>query len=357
MKTKEETSGEESPSQLEASKPITSSSMSPVPGRYRVMRRNGTVTSFDLNKIIVAMTKAFLSVEGDSAAASTRIHNEVQMLSERVDSTVKRRFPEGGVIHIEDIQDQVELAIMRAGYQDVARAYVLYREERSRERRENTITDKDDLPITKNALLSDGSSVPIDAKKLKVMIDECCSNIKDISKSLVFETIDKNIYDGIKKEDLASSILISVRPLIEKDPNYSYVTARILLRTINEEALSFLGFKHTNPSFDEIREIYPDYFKQYIQKASDLKLLDPTLLDYDLDFITKNIDVKKDLLFTYLGLQTLYDRYFIHHNETRFELPQAFFMRVAMGLAINEKNREERTVEFYKLISSFDFMS
>ena len=102
--------------------------MSPIPGMYRVMRRNGKVTSYDLSKITVAMTKAFLSVEGSSAAASTRIHNEVESLAEKVDVAIKRRFPEGGVVHIEDIQDQVELAIMRAGYQDVARSYVLYRE-------------------------------------------------------------------------------------------------------------------------------------------------------------------------------------------------------------------------------------
>ena len=131
----------------------------------------------------------------------------------------------------------------------------------------------------------------------------------------------------------------------------------MLLRTINEEALNFLGFESKNLSFDEMKKIYPNYFKQYIKKASELKLLDSALLDYDLDFIAKHIDVNRDMLFTYLGLQTLYDRYFIHHNETRFELPQAFFMRVAMGLAVNEKNREERTVEFYKLLSSFDFNS
>ena len=354
---KEENEGVESYTQLGQSSKFDNTSLSPVPGKYRVMRRNGKVTSFDLNKIVIAMTKAFLSVEGSSAAASTRIHNEVQMLSDRVDGAIKRRFPEGGVIHIEDIQDQVELAIMRAGYQDVARAYVLYREERANERNQNNIADADDLPITKNILLNDGSSIPINSKKLKAMIDECCDGIEDVSKNLVFETIDRNIYDGIKKEDLSSSILISIRPLIEKDPNYSYVTARILLRTINEEALTFLGFENTNPSFNEIKKIYPNYFKKYIKKASELKLLDPELLNYDLDFIAENLDVNKDFLFTYLGLQTLYDRYFIHHNEKRFELPQAFFMRVSMGLAINEENREERTVEFYKLISSFDFMS
>ena len=331
-------------------------SLSPIPGKYRVMRRNGKVTSFDLDKISVAMTKAFLSVEGSSAAASTRIHNEVELLSTKVDTAIKRRFPEGGVIHIEDIQDQVELAIMRAGYQDVARAYVIYREERSQARSQNKIEDIEDQPITKGVLLSDGSTQALDLAKLKKIITEACAGIDDVSADTVYELIDKNIYDGIKKEDLSSSILISVRPLIEKDPNYSYVVARLLLSSLYEEALTFLEFNKEAPTLKEIGKIYPTYFKMYIQKSIELKLIDKELLNYDLDFIAKHIDASKDMTFTYLGLQTLYDRYFIHHQEQRFELPQAFFMRVAMGLAINEKNREERTIEFYNLISSFDFM-
>ena len=337
--------------------PITASDdIAPVPGRYRVMRRNGKVTSFDLNKIVVAMTKAFLSLEGSSAAASTRIHNEVQILAEQVYKAIKRRFPDGGVIHIEDIQDQVELAIMRAGYQDVARAYVIYREERSKERSQKTVNNVEDLPITKSVILPDGSTIPLDLNKLKLTIKECCQGINDVSEEHVYNIIDKNIYDGIKKEDLSSSILISVRPLIEKEPNYSKVVARLLLNSINEEALAFLGFEDTNLSLANIDKIYPDYFSRYLQKACELKLLDPELLHFDLNYITKNINVDNDLNFNYLGLQTLYDRYFIHHKETRFELPQAFFMRVAMGLAINETNREEKAVEFYNLISSFDFM-
>ncbi|MBH43982.1 MAG: ribonucleoside-diphosphate reductase subunit alpha [Gammaproteobacteria bacterium] len=335
---------------------VGSDETSPVPGRYRVMRRNGKVTSFDLNKIVVAMTKAFLSLEGSSAAASTRIHNEVQILSEKVYKAIKRRFPDGGVIHIEDIQDQVELAIMRAGYQDVARAYVIYREERSKERSQKTVNNIEDLPITKSVILPDGSTVPLDLNKLRLIINECCKGVSDVSEEHVYNIIDKNIYDGIKKEDLSSSILISVRPLIEKEPNYSKVVARLLLHSINEEAFTFLGFEDFNPSLAEIKKVYPNYFSRYLQKACELKLLDPELLHFDLNYIAKNIDVSKDLNFNYLGLQTLYDRYFIHHKETRFELPQAFFMRVAMGLAMNESNREEKTVEFYNLISSFDFM-
>ena len=331
-------------------------SLAPVPGKYRVMRRNGKVTSFDLDKIIVAMTKAFLSVEGSSAAASTRIHNEVELLASKVDGAIKRRFPEGGVIHIEDIQDQVELAIMRAGYQDVARSYVLYREERNQARNSNKVESLEDLPIKKGVINEDGSKQDLDITKLRLIIDEACSGVEDVSADAVFELIDKNIYDGIKKEDLSSSILISIRPLIEKDPNYSYVVARLLLTSLYEEGLTFLNFKDNAPTIKEMSKAYPEYFKSYITNAVELELIDKELLNYDIDFIAKNIDPSKDLAFTYLGLQTLYDRYFIHKQGKRFELPQAFFMRVAMGLAINEENREERTLEFYNLISSFDFM-
>ena len=331
-------------------------SLPPIPGKYRVMRRNGKVTSYDLSKIIVAMTKAFLSVEGSSAAASTRIHNEVDNLANKVDAAIRRRFPEGGVVHIEDIQDQVELAIMRAGYQDVARSYVLYREERSKARNQNLDENDEDLPIDKTVLLEDGTKEKLNLKKLKQTIAQSCSGISDVSEDAVYDSIDKNIYDGIKKEDLSSSILISVRPLIEKDPNYSYVVARLLLSSIYEEALTFLDAPEKSPVLDDMQKEYPSYFKSYLIKACELNLLDKELLSFDIDYLSQQIDSTKDKTFTYLGLQTLYDRYFIHSNEVRFELPQAFFMRVAMGLAINEDKREERAVEFYNLISSFDFM-
>ena len=328
----------------------------PVPGRYRVMRRNGKVTAYDPHKIVVAMTKAFLSVEGSSAAASSRIHNEVENLTDKVDQTIRRRFPNGGVVHIEDIQDQVELAIMRAGYQDVARAYVIYREDRAKARKLG-VEQTDDTPISKNMILDDGSSTPIDFTKLRNLISESCLDIKDVSEELIFETIDKNIYDGIKKSDLSDSILISVRPLIEKDPNYSYVLARLLSNSMAEEAYGFLGLDINDLSMNAMNKSYSEYFTSYIKKGVELKHLDPELLNYDIELLAKNIDLTRDMQFTYLGLQTLYDRYFIHHNETRFELSQAFFMRVAMGLAINEDDREARTIEFYKLLSSFDFMS
>ena len=218
------------------------------------------------------------------------------------------------------------------------------------------IEKPEDLPITKGVLNEDGSTQALDLDRLRLIIEEACTGVEDVSAQMVFDLIDKNIYDGIKKEDLSSSILISIRPLIEKDPNYSYVVARLLLNNLYEEALSFLNFDENTPTFKDMSKSYPAYFKSYLGRAVELELVDKELLTYDIDYIAKHINPAKDLAFTYLGLQTLYDRYFIHHREQRFELPQAFFMRVAMGLAINEKKREERTVEFYNLISSFDFM-
>ena len=257
--------------------------LEPVPGRYRVMRRNGKVTAYDSHKIVVAMTKACLSLEGSSAAASSRIHTEVENLTDKVDQTIKRRFPNGGVIHIEDIQDQVELAIMRAGYQDVARAYVIYREDRSKARKLG-VQKSEDLPISKNMLLDDGTALPIDFNRLKITIAESCLNIDDVSEDLIFDTIDKNIYDGIKKADLSDSILISVRPLIEKDPNYSYVLARLLSNSMADEAYSFLNLDTTDLSITGMKKSYSEYFISYIKKGVELKHLDPKLLELR-DFI------------------------------------------------------------------------
>ena len=152
-------------------------------------------------------------------------------------------------------------------------------------------------------------------------------------------------------------LVMSARTLIEKQPEYCRAAARLLLDDLRTEALSFVYNTPSNATQSEMKTQYTHYFGEYIKRAVDLELLDPRLREYDLDFLGKQLDVSRDHQFTYLGLQTLYDRYFIHSEDTRFELPQAFFMRVAMGLAINEINREQSAVEFYRLLSSFDFMS
>jgi ribonucleoside-diphosphate reductase alpha chain len=331
---------------------------------YRVIRRNSKVTSFDLSKISVAMTKAFINVEGGTAAASTRIHQTVESLTKQVVSALTRRMPDGGTFHIEDIQDQVELSLMRNGEQKVARAYVIYREERFRERSAIEATTTSDSPEEKifssqiNVKRADGSKVPLDIVRLQSIINETCENLDEVDAKLITEETLSNLFDGIDEADVNHALVMSARTLIDKDPNYSYAAAGLLLDKLRQEALSFINGTVTQATHPEMIERYPDYFKSYIQRGAELGLLDHELAKYDLDRLGSALDANRDHQFTYLSLQTLYDRYFIHsEDETRFELPQAFFMRVAMGLAINELDRETRAIEFYELLSSFDFMS
>jgi ribonucleoside-diphosphate reductase alpha chain len=329
--------------------------LSAAPGRYRVIRRNGKVTGFDRDKIKVAMTKAFLAVEGGIAAASARIREGVETLTDQVVHALTRSRPDGGVFHIEDIQDQVELALMRAGHHKIARAYVLYREERARARlAEQPATQQPVIQI----IAADGSRKPLDTARLERIVIEACRDTAQVeSKPIVDDTL-RNLYEGIPEQDVAEALALSARTLIEKEPNYTYVSARLLLDKLRREALSFLAAGPREATFDEMAVRYPDYFRAYLRRACELELLDSRLTsEFDLEKISRALHPERDQQFTYLGLQTLYDRYFIHSRGTRFELPQAFFMRVAMGLAINEIEREERSIEFYELISSFDFMS
>jgi ribonucleoside-diphosphate reductase alpha chain len=331
------------------------------PGEFKVIRRNGKVTGFDPSKINVAMTKAFLEVEGRGAAASPRIHEKVEDLSEQVVRAVTRRMPGGGTVHIEDIQDQVELSLMRSGEQKVARAYVIYREARARERAEKA--DQDEVPTVPvggkiNVSRVDGSSAPLDSKRLVAIVNEACQGLDYVDGGLIIDDALRNLFDGIREDDVNPALVMSARTLIEKEHNYSYATARLLLDHLRREALSYLEGGHTEATQAEMAERYPLYFSKYVQRGAELGLLDHELCKYDLQRLGEALKPERDQLFTYLGLQTLYDRYFIHTDSgIRFELPQAFFMRVAMGLAINELDREGRAIEFYELLSSFDFMS
>ncbi len=324
---------------------------------YQVIRRNGKLTPFDRSKIVVAMTKAFLAVEGGTAAASSRIHETVEKLTDQLVDALFRRQPDNNIVHIEDIQDQVELWLMRAGEHKVARAYVLYREERAREREEKQAVEEETASSTIMVEQSDGSRKPLDEKRLVSCIDEAISGLEHVEAEGILKEVMRSVFDGIKEEDLRDALVMSARTLIDREPNYSYVSARLLLDNMRHEALSFVNGHHSQASQSEMSEIYKDYFKAYIHKAAELELLDTELTRFDLQKLADAIDFQRDQNFTYLGLQTLYDRYFIQWDGTRFELPQAFFMRVAMGLAINEIDREARAIEFYKLLSSFDFMS
>lgn len=324
----------------------------------KVIRRNKQATDFDPVKITTAITKAFLAVEGDNAADSNRIYNKAEELTIKVVDNLKRKVF-NDVLQIEDIQDQVELALMRSGEQQVSRAYVLYREARNKERTQ-TLEEHPELVESEaviNVTMLDGTTKPLDTNAMTLLVNEACSGFDSVSASIIIERTHRNLFDGIKESDIIQSLLLAARTMIDVDTDYSFVSARLLLASLRTKALDFLNLKQVSTHL-EMSESYGEYFKEYLNTAIELELLDPRLNSYDLDMLISNIKPERDLDFTYLGLQTLYDRYFIHNEDNiRFELPQMFFMRVAMGLAINEINREERTIEFYNLLSSFNFMS
>jgi ribonucleoside-diphosphate reductase alpha chain len=318
---------------------------------YKIIRRNGAVVSFEPSKIAVAMTKAFLAVNGGQGAASARVRELVDQQTQNVVRALLRSRPNGGTFHIEDVQDQVELALMRSGEHDVARAYVLYRERRAQERAQAGETQQQPAFIGLN-VTDGGISRPLDMVALRNVIVSACEGLGDAvdPEPILKETV-KNLYEGVPMTQVYDSAILASRTLIEKDPAYSQVTARILLHTIRRE---ILGEEVTQA---EMSTRYVDYFPQFIKRGINAELLDDKLAQFDLARLGAALDASRDFQFNYLGLQTLYDRYFLHINETRIEMPQAFFMRVAMGLALNEIDREARAIEFYQLLSSFDFMS
>jgi len=326
------------------------------PGKLRVIKRNGKVVAFEEDKIKVAITKAFLANESGNAAASERIHKKVNQISVGVLEVFERRMPSGGTLHIEEIQDQVELQLMRAEELEVARSYILYRAGRTQERKKEApaidISNRLEINITK----SDGTLAPLDVNKVALLINDACEGLEEVSMNEVLEEALKNLYDGVSLADMRTSLVMSARTKVEKEPNYSFVTARILMDQIRCEALGFLGIAD-EASYHDMEKYYPKALSAYIEKGIELDILDPILRTFDLNKLGDAIDHTRDNQFTYLGLQTLYDRYFIHSDDVRYELPQVFFMRVAMGLAVEEDNREERAIEFYRLLSSFDYMS
>ncbi|MDB2654766.1 ribonucleoside-diphosphate reductase subunit alpha [Luminiphilus sp.] len=328
------------------------------PGQMRVIKRNGTVVSFEDSKISVAITKAFLAVEGGTAAASTRIHETVAKLTAQVVGTFKRRMPSGGTIHIEDIQDQVELALMRAGEHLTARDYVIYRESRRQARVEKEALSPESQAAAGaiNVVGADGNAKPLDIERIRTIVAEACMDLSDVSEAAIIDEALKNLYDGVTEHELSTSLVITARTMIEQEPNYSSAAARLLLDNLRAEGLSFLNVADSATQSD-METHYPQALKSFISRGIELELLAPNLAEYDLDRLGDAILPERDLQFSYLGLQTLYDRYFIHSNDIRFELPQLFFMRVAMGLATREDDKNARAIEFYQLLSSFDYMS
>ncbi len=317
---------------------------------YQIIRRNGAVVVFEPNKIAVALMKAFLAVHGTQGAASASVRETVDTLTETVVRALLRSRPGGGTFHIEDVQDSVELGLMRSGHHEVARAYVLYRERRTQERARQGAAPA--ARVAEIHVLDNGQRLPLDLAALQSLVESACAGLgTDVQAEPILAETRRNLYDGVPIDEVYKASILAARTLIEKDPAYSRATARLLLHTIRRE---ILGGEVTQA---QMGERYAEYFPQFIKKGIAAELLDEKLAQFDLGKLGAALLPERDLQFDYLGLQTLYDRYFLHIDEQRIEMPQAFFMRVAMGLALNEIDREARAIEFYGVLSSFDFMS
>ncbi len=317
---------------------------------YQIIRRNGAVVPFEPNKIAVAMMKAFLAVHGTQGAASASVREVVDVLTQQVIRALVRSRPGGGTFHIEDVQDQVELGLMRGEHHEIARAYVLYRERRTQERARQADQIAPITPVLH--ALDGGQRIVLDLTRVKALIEQACAGLGgDVKPEPILAETMRNLYDGVPMDEVYKASILAARTLIEKDPDYTYATARLLFHTISREVLG----RDVAPG--DMAQAYTDYFPGFIKRGVKAELLDERLMQFDLPRLGAALKADRDLQFDYLGLQTLYDRYFLHEGKTRIELPQAFFMRVAMGLSLNEIDRESRAIEFYEVLSRFDFMS
>ncbi len=339
------------------------------PGTLSVIKRSGTVVPYDEEKIIIAISRAYIAVEGGQASISSRVRESSEQLTQNITDVLTRRNGPRAV-HIEEIQDLVELSLMRSGEHKVARSYVLYREERSKEREQKEKREKKDKGPTAEEndyiIVSYGTSANKEeaAKKqkklakshIKERISKACAGINGTLAEDLYKDSLKGFYEGMNISDVDEGIIMSARTFIEREPNYTYVTAKLLLNKLADQVLNSLNIAERT-TLDELKDRYAEAFTASLERGVAVGLLNKELLLFDLETLAKGIKPQRDEYFTYLGLQTLYDRYFLHEDDIRFELPQTFFMRVAMGLAINEPEREKRALEFYHQLSEFDYMS
>lgn len=320
---------------------------------YQVIRRDGHVVSFDASKIRNAIANAFLKdADGNPRrrgelvlAASER--DKVDRFTEQVIAAVTRRKEAGTAIGIEDIQDQVELVLMRAGEHDVARGYVLFRDRRALQRKATA------APIRERSVtVMDGDTKRIFGEEsIRAIVEDACKGILGADPTPIVEQALRDLYDDMPIEKVDEAVLLAARAMIEKDPVFDKVTAQVFLRKIRHEVMGHEVYE------DEMAGLYAEHFQYMVVQGVAADRYDARLADFDLVRLGNALKPERDRQFRYLGLQTLYDRYFTHVEGRRIELPQSFFMRVAMGLALGEADKDEKAIGFYEVLSSFRFMS
>ncbi|WP_344214085.1 ribonucleoside-diphosphate reductase subunit alpha [Kribbella sancticallisti] len=212
-------------------------------------------------------------------------------------------------------------------------------------------------PVQLTVRAADGGSVPLDLERLRVIVGEAAAGLESVDSELILTEALGSCYDGITQPEVELALVMAARANVETEPEYSFAASRLLLDQIRRETLGRVHGEPRQAIQADMTTAYVDYFPRYLEVGIEAGLLDPELATFDLAKLARAIKPERDLNFNFLGLQTLYDRYLLHIDKVRFELPQAFFLRVAMGIALKEDNREDRAIEFYELLSSFRFMS
>lgn len=317
------------------------------PHHLKILRRDGAQVRFNPMKVAHSIESAFRRAKKIEGQTPLEIVDAVNLLCQKVVENCTSLVKQGSLLDVSLVQDEIEKELMQAGFFQVGKEYILYRasigeqslvagEEKEGEKRKFTVVTKD------------GSSRVLKESLLKNRIAFACRGLKEISPETLFENATLNFYEGMKENEVDLALIMAARAKIEIEPLYSKVAARLLLDVLYREAME------TSSSSAQLESAHKNYFKKYIQQGISLKRVSPALLEFDLDLLGKAIDLTRDDLFAYLGLQTLYDRYFIHEEERRMETPQIFWMRVAMGLSLNEGDKKnEKAIEFYNILSTF----
>lgn len=337
------------------------------PRNIKILRRDGkTHVRFNPMKIASAMERAFRASLQIEDQTPLDIIDSVNLLTNKVVGKLVQLSREGTELHVELIQDEVERQMMSEGFYQVAKDFILYRAARAKAREEEQQgTENQESPeaTAEGKTLVAGQSFSVVDKNgnastvtetyLRNKIVFACKGLGSVvSADEIFEEAVRNFYEGIKLEEVDQANIMAARSKIERDPAYSLVAARLLLDITYRETFN------VDANDPKIEAKHKEYFKAALKKGVEVERLDPKLLEYDLNAIGNALKLERDLEFTYLGLQTLYDRYLIHHEDVRIETPQIFWMRVAMGLALGEgAEKTARAIEFYDVLSQFHFTS
>lgn len=334
------------------------------PQHLKILRREGhAAVRFNPMKIAAALEATFRDARQIQGPTPEEAIQAVNLLTEKVVASAVQASKDGVVLHIEFIQDEIERQLMDAGYFQEAKSFILYRAERTRRRLQGPqeTASHEELAPPQEPTLSgqtftvkkeSGQTYKISEEEIRKILAHACRGLKETSSEAILHESMVNFYEGMKEKEVHQSNILAARVKIEKEPAYSQVAARLLLDVLYRESMG------THAQDPALAEKHAGYFKKYIQHGISIDRISPELADFDLDHLGKAMRLERDDLFGYLGLQTLYDRYFIHDQQRRLETPQIFWMRVSMGLALREgAEKNKRAIEFYDVLSQFLYMS